>query len=223
MLTSSCVLAIGERLPGDPLDYMYEVFAACIGLCALAGRSRRLGGSYWGSLAGILVWMTMPLWIDRTMEVAFYGIEPCIPDVLTSGLGTIEAVVLQVIWSYIIVLTVVAAPLYLWMTRSRTVVLLTAIGCVVSLAVIAGMVHWITNENWFNGFALMATYHLGAVGPVLWWAIWGEPRRTPGRCAGCGYDLLGLMGERCPECGEDVEANSEPSASAGGREAQIRQ
>lgn len=39
----------------------------------------------------------------------------------------------------------------------------------------------------------------GGVAGVLWW----RTRRVvlPGHCAGCGYDLRGLGGGRCPECG----------------------
>ena len=32
----------------------------------------------------------------------------------------------------------------------------------------------------------------------LWW--WAGPKVKPGHCR-CGYDLQGLSGERCPECG----------------------
>lgn len=41
----------------------------------------------------------------------------------------------------------------------------------------------------------------GGVAGMLWW----RTRRVvmPGHCAGCGYDLRGLGGGRCPECGRE--------------------
>jgi hypothetical protein len=40
----------------------------------------------------------------------------------------------------------------------------------------------------------------GAAGMWLW-----APRRVkPGVCRGCGYDLAGLTGKTCPECGESI-------------------
>lgn len=34
-----------------------------------------------------------------------------------------------------------------------------------------------------------------------WLYLSRKPRRTPGRCARCGYDLTGNVAGRCPECG----------------------
>ena len=31
--------------------------------------------------------------------------------------------------------------------------------------------------------------------------IWPRRRGVTPHCAGCGYNLTGLTGERCPECG----------------------
>lgn len=39
--------------------------------------------------------------------------------------------------------------------------------------------------------------------PLAWLTI-GRRDSTHGRCAGCGYDMAGLSGERCPECGAAV-------------------
>jgi hypothetical protein len=36
------------------------------------------------------------------------------------------------------------------------------------------------------------------------------PRRIPGRCARCGYDLTGNVSGRCPECGGQIRGDSPP-------------
>lgn len=39
---------------------------------------------------------------------------------------------------------------------------------------------------------------VGATG-MIWWRA--GKREKPGHCRECGYDLAGLAGEKCPECG----------------------
>jgi len=44
---------------------------------------------------------------------------------------------------------------------------------------------------------------LGLIAGALIWM--GRRRAAPGHCRGCGYDLRGLGGGRCPECGRGGE------------------
>ena len=52
-------------------------------------------------------------------------------------------------------------------------------------------------------FPLWPVALMTAVGPALWLkrAIRDRRRRRGGRCLACGYDMRGLDGRRCPECG----------------------
>jgi hypothetical protein len=65
----------------------------------------------------------------------------------------------------------------------------------------------------YSDFAVTVPYWFGcavfAVVPAVWvrrqsrrWVV--ERRRRGGMCAACGYDLRGLAGGRCPECGAEV-------------------
>lgn len=45
--------------------------------------------------------------------------------------------------------------------------------------------------------------------PTAW--LWLRDRRRPGRCRRCGYDLTGLAGGRCPECGAALPGRRIPT------------
>jgi hypothetical protein len=47
---------------------------------------------------------------------------------------------------------------------------------------------------------------LGVPGAAL---LFWQRRRHPGTCPRCGYDLSGLAGGRCPECGAIEPARAE--------------
>jgi hypothetical protein len=51
---------------------------------------------------------------------------------------------------------------------------------------------------------------IAVFGPI---AIWRSMRRRPGRCGKCRYDLSGLIGDVCPECG-----NARPRRASDGVE-----
>lgn len=42
------------------------------------------------------------------------------------------------------------------------------------------------------------------------WMWWRELKDTPHRCRSCGYDLTGLRGTICPECGEATKGGTRP-------------
>lgn len=52
--------------------------------------------------------------------------------------------------------------------------------------------------------------------PTAW--LWCKQTPRPGRCAACGYDLAGLDGAACPECGGPTvgEDGRRPSAGSDG-------
>lgn len=43
-----------------------------------------------------------------------------------------------------------------------------------------------------------------AFGGLAWWGWRVGPRHGPGRCGACGYDVRGVVGGLCPECGRSV-------------------
>jgi ribosomal protein L32 len=70
----------------------------------------------------------------------------------------------------------------LWMSGDEAKVLAWRVG---ALALVVGL-------------ALLAYGGAGAV------SAWRRRRRTPGYCRVCGYDLAGLPGRVCPECGSEI-------------------
>ena len=61
---------------------------------------------------------------------------------------------------------------------------------------VSGNGYWIVLPLWVP-FSIVAL-------PTAWlW--WRDHRRRPGHCRKCGYDLTGLTGGRCPECGTELD------------------
>jgi len=66
---------------------------------------------------------------------------------------------------------------------------------------------WLIFPFWLptGGLTLVGTFPI-VRGPVRkWW------RRSKGRCQECGYDLRGIRGRRCPECGEYLRRKKRPT------------
>ena len=85
---------------------------------------------------------------------------------------------------------------------------IVAVGCGGALLVatarvpLDGLWWWQPQPMLRFGVSFVA-WHVLVVGSVWWWAVRARRAWPPeGVCAGCGYDLRGLGGERCPECGE---------------------
>lgn len=57
------------------------------------------------------------------------------------------------------------------------------------------------DTNWLQ-WATASTWHGIVFGLIVLWAVRTRTRRLSGsHCAGCGYDLAGIEGPVCPECG----------------------
>jgi hypothetical protein len=69
-----------------------------------------------------------------------------------------------------------------------------AIGTPAAITVFPVRVVYVPLWSW------VAIFAAGAAG--LW--LWGPCRVQPGACGGCGYDLAGLTGGTCPECGDPI-------------------
>ena len=62
-------------------------------------------------------------------------------------------------------------------------------------------------DNWLVGLIFFPILYLG------WWVgHWISPpkRVIPGRCPKCQYNLRGVAGNRCPECGTEIRNGSIP-------------
>lgn len=53
----------------------------------------------------------------------------------------------------------------------------------------------------------------GVIALQLWQRWFPPPRRLGRRCVACGYDLRGVSGGRCPECGRSSEAAADAAQS----------
>lgn len=51
------------------------------------------------------------------------------------------------------------------------------------------------------GFALVLVFFAGPVSRLVMWRM-----RPAGECSKCGYDVRGVSGGKCPECGAELNA-----------------
>lgn len=117
-----------------------------------------------------------------------------------------------------------------WSGNRITLTLLSFPAAAVFGAVVAALTHMATNEH---GLAVF----IGSVSaPLLWQVgtilVWGETQaerdaRLATRgvnelvCPTCGYNLSGLKGTRCPECGSEFTLDSLIASQPGKAQAQL--
>jgi len=83
---------------------------------------------------------------------------------------------------------------------SRTQVITSCVAGV--LGGIFGVWLGLVCDQWLAGLIFFPILYLG------WWlGHWLDPpkRVIPGRCPKCQYNLRGVAGNQCPECGEPIE------------------
>jgi len=65
------------------------------------------------------------------------------------------------------------------------------------------------------GWLVATCWHYAVFGSVVLWAVRARMRRLSGsHCAGCGYDLAGIEGPVCPECGRARVTATAPASKA---------
>lgn len=152
-----------------------------------------LSGKRWSGIVAGLIGIfvtTLPLWY--VMGGA------ALSGMVSGSLLSLPAIVIEQAVTAALALAVLVAY-----SRSKVV----AAGCI--LAMIVSIVRTPLNEIWYwwivNGIALSlswALWHVALLVPLYVWAIRERRRGRPAwMCAGCGYDLRGLHGHTCPECG----------------------
>ena len=59
------------------------------------------------------------------------------------------------------------------------------------------------NTTWFRVlYSVFLILLVGGIAGAWWFALHRfEADRKPGACSRCGYDLQGILEQRCPECG----------------------
>lgn len=75
---------------------------------------------------------------------------------------------------------------------------------------------WIVAVSAFlpGAFGLCVSVWLGCF--IFWGATrYGHARTGPPRCSGCGYNLTGLVSERCPECGRATKSPGKEDCEVG--------
>ena len=56
--------------------------------------------------------------------------------------------------------------------------------------------------GWTIGYLVFDTLLVASIIAIWWFAF--RRTRGPSECLGCGYDLRGVRGRACPECGATV-------------------
>ncbi|MBL8762492.1 MAG: hypothetical protein JNL50_14450 [Phycisphaerae bacterium] len=93
------------------------------------------------------------------------------------------------------------------------------LGIGVGLVLVLGVVvpAFVTNVFWYH--VAIVSLQAAAFGVMLRWALRERWRvRHSHHCLACGYDLTGLVGDVCPECGKSISvpADTCPSSRPGG-------
>lgn len=65
------------------------------------------------------------------------------------------------------------------------------------------MLGWILDLDLWLNVGAVALAVVGCV--LLLWALLGDPARGRRRCPRCWYDMAGMAGRRCPECGKEAK------------------
>jgi hypothetical protein len=141
-----------------------------------------------------------PGWLKTTvLAVASIGLGVVFAVLCGSAAGVGEMAEISAVFGA--VLGLLCAPAFAWGVWRRPrlgipVVALPTAG----VAYLGGLVTPPDGAPFFAMMLSVATY-VGASFVVGVWSLVHTPRIDPTRCSRCGYSLVGLQADVCPECG----------------------
>jgi hypothetical protein len=69
-------------------------------------------------------------------------------------------------------------------------------------------------ETWWEALILvvLAVFPLLILAALIYLIATGssQAKKAIGHCESCGYDLFGLHGDKCPECGHPIDLSDQP-------------
>lgn len=157
----------------------------------------------WIVLSLLSVATIVPLVVPGAMRLNMGGVlPPFIGEPLYPGGVSITQMIVEVA-----VISLLLSMLLVVVTRSKLVALGVGLAFVAALMSLPLARIWSTRIGAVHVGADGVLWTLLTVVPVYVWAI--RSRRAPadGLCRACGYDLAGVTGRVCPECGEPVPSN----------------
>jgi hypothetical protein len=158
-----------------PVAVLMYLGAVAAALAISRRRRRRRGGAWW-------------------LAVCWGMVFPVVQTVTLGMSGRVLGP--DRVWAMVLPTSAVTAALLWWASRSW----IPSIGCLVAWGAtsVVGPALMESGQEWL----LAVPWNLCVGASLVVWA-WRVRRAVPprGHCVGCGYDLQGLSGGVCPECG----------------------
>lgn len=178
-----------------PID-MVIMFANGVAVAVYGPLIRAAGprrGVLWSALALGMLGLTHPLWLLLDDVV----LEPWAGGSIPAHNAS------MFLWTGLVFGIELVADLRTWRT-----VLIMVVATATSTAAMYYQRLWGPGASWtphMIGFPAIFL-HSGIALALFLPARREWLKRSPGECAGCGYDMRGLKAERCPECGRGAES-----------------